>query len=53
MSERYTIVCKTCKSTFDCASQLDVWKEELLEKIEEIIIELKGGKDNDKTKRNM
>ena len=51
---KYHLKCPSCGAVFDCESALHAWKNELFDKIDEIIIELKGGKDeDDKTKRNL
>ncbi len=37
----YLIHCPECKTTFDVSEQLEVWKEELFEKINKLVKKMK------------
>lgn len=37
MTEKYHVLCPKCKSTFDVSEQMNMWKDELMEKIENLV----------------
>jgi len=42
MKEKYAIHCPKCKSTFDVSEQMNVWKNEIIDKFEKLLKEEKG-----------
>lgn len=41
MTEKYVIICPTCKSHHDVRPQLDVWKEDFIQRLNKLVEEMK------------
>jgi len=49
MKTKYLIVCPKCKTTHDCTDQLEIWKMDFINKIKDLVEEMKS---NGNKKRN-